>query len=146
MSYPGTGLTDSGAPIDLSAAVGNKERKMNLEFGPVTEKLDKDGCPPLVIEPSVKKNVTLSGIPFCVQAIDDGAAGSTYRTYSYTTTVGKQIVALQFQIRHLTDNRIVGGCETDADQAKQTCKDLVFDPVADTALFDQIAGTFTLLK
>ncbi len=146
VSYPGTGLSSSGDQIVLPPAVGNKERKMRVLIAPSETKLDADGCLISVAQPTDKKLVKLNGVSVCVTSASEGAAGSSYRTDDYTTTIGSQIISLEFQIRYLNSNRIVAGCETDADLTKQLCKDLVFDPVKDTALFNQIAETFAILK
>ena len=146
VSYPGTGLTSGGNQIILPPAVGNKERKMSVQIAPVGTKLDSDGCLVDPTQQATKKKMSFNGIPFCISSTSEGAAGSSYVTYDDTAKIGENIVSIQFQIRHLNDVHIVGGCEQEPDQTKQTCKDLAWDEVRDTALFDQIMETFILSK
>ncbi len=111
-------------------------------IAPLKTKLDSDGCLINTTQQTDKKSEWLNGTHYCVSASSEGTAGSSYRTYDYTNTLGIYVVSLEFQIHYLNSNRVVAGCETDADQLKQTCKDLVFNEKQDTALFDQIAETF----
>jgi hypothetical protein len=63
----------------------------------------KKGCPniPDGITPE-KSQVTLGGLNFDLYKLSDGAAGSTYTTYCYTTKLDQEYYAIQFVIRYTT--------------------------------------------
>lgn len=148
LKYPNEIPVDlgNGSALSLPPSVGNKERTLNVHVSaPSKIQLDADGCLPTAQQPTEKKKLTINGIPFCMTAIDEGAAGSTYRTYDFVTR-GQYVVDLQFVIRFPTSVRVYQGCEQDADQSKQTCLDLAFQEERDTSLFHEIVGTFQSLN
>ncbi len=50
-------------------------------------------------EGGITKNVTISGVNYCVTVSGEGAAGSTYNAYTYRTQVGENTVAVSFTLR-----------------------------------------------
>ncbi len=42
---------------------------------------------------------TISGKPYCVTVTSEGAAGSTYKTYTYVTQIGKNLGTLTFTLQ-----------------------------------------------
>lgn len=147
LKYPGVVPGhDSGAAISLPDATGHKERTMTIKVvDPKTVNLDAKGCQETGARPVAKENERINGVSFCRAVTDEGAAGSTYRTYEYVTRRDK-IIVIDFTIRFPTSVRIYAGCERDEDQGKQTCKDLAFDEARDATLFPQIMRTFQLLR
>lgn len=141
LRYPAATPVDIAATaVDLPEAVGGKERKLKIDrITAVNETLDADGCLAGATLPSTKKRLQYGPITGCLTVLDEGAAGSTYRTYHYTAP--RTDIDLTFIIRYPTSVRVYAGCENDADQATQKCIDLAFDEVRDTALFTEIVGT-----
>jgi len=149
MHYPKP-ETDELVPLEphdivLPSAVGQKERYLRIELAPPMDfsKIpDSNGCLSLSYgnAPATKANVR--GNDFCRTVWDDGAAGSTYRTYNYLTQRGDGWVSVSFIIRFPTSVRVYAGCENDADQSKQFCIEHAFDERRDASLFDDIMATF----
>ncbi|MFA6131403.1 MAG: hypothetical protein WC730_04060 [Patescibacteria group bacterium] len=130
--------------VDLPAAIGEKERQLKIDVSSFTTvDLDGDGCLNLSLLEVSKEKLEINSTPVCLTILDEGAAGSTYRTYHYTTVLADQTVAdIMMLIHYPTSVRVYAGCENDADQTKQECIDLAFDEARDTALFDEIIATF----
>lgn len=145
LSYPASTSVDiTSTPVDLPQAVGGKERQIKVDvMAEGKTETDNDGC--LVWEFTVNEGqkILINDVPFCLTVVDEGAAGSTYRTYHYTTRLKNALVAdIAMTIRFPTSVRVYGGCENDADQTKQACMDYAFDEARDTALFKEILNTF----
>jgi hypothetical protein len=144
LQYPAGSATDITADsVELPQAVGGKERQLKIDVTMAGKTdLDSDGCLKWQFPSVPKEKLTANNIPVCLTVLNEGAAGSTYRTYHYTTLLKNQLVAdIAMTVRFPTSVRIYGGCETDADQTKQACLDYAFDEARDTALFKQILDT-----
>lgn len=65
----------------------------------------------------------IEGVVYCVSIASEGAAGSTYTTYVYTTTHGEYIARTTFTLRFVQ-------CENYDEPKKTECKDTQgnFDP------------------
>ena len=144
LSFPSDLPVDiTSYPVVLPQAVGEKDRQLMVEvmMEGKTE-LDSDGCLLLQGGAVPHSKISINNIPFCLTVLDEGAAGSTYRTYHYTTRLKNQMVAdFGMMIRFPTSVRIYGGCENDADQTKSFCVNHAFDEARDTALFKEILNT-----
>ena len=129
--------------VTLPIAVKNKERTLHIEVSnPMKIELDADGCLKSQGQtPSTKSARTVNGVKFCVSSLDEGAAGSTYRTYHYVTKLA-QVIDVQMTVRFPTSVKIYGGCETDAELNSETCKSLAFNEKADIQLFEDVLQTF----
>lgn len=145
----------SDTPVDLVStaaalppAVGDKERslKINLQSASSAD-LDEDGCLAWDNQtPDRREKQSAGDFPVCLTVLNEGAAGSTYRTYHYTTRLGDdQIADIAMTIRYPTSVRVYEDCAEDADQATQYCKDLAFDEERDTKLFSDIMDTLKKL-
>lgn len=144
IGYPSDHAVDlgNGTPLVLPPAVGNKERMVSIQVGATWKmRLDSDGCLVTSQKPVEKEKRIINGLPFCITVTDEGAAGSTYRTYDFVSTL-QQVIDTQFVIRFPTSVRIYQGCEQDVDQTKPACLDLAFQEDRDAALFDKIMATF----
>lgn len=75
---------------------------------------------------------------YCVEAQSEGAAGSTYITYRYTTALGKELVAANFVWREVQCANYDDPAKTDCEQERTT-----FNL---NTLIDQIVATVVLLK
>lgn len=65
------------------------------------EGLFKKGCPDIPDGRAPEQSqVTLNGLSYQLFKISDGAAGSTYATYCYTTKQEQNYYAIQFVIRY----------------------------------------------
>lgn len=148
ISYPLA--KDSGVNAELGVklpeAIGGKERSLKIDsYMPAKVELDNEGCMKLGEQaPTMKGKQKIHGVNFCLIAFDEGAMGSTYRTYHYTTKL-TQIVDVTMTVRFPTSVRIYGGCESDTDQTSQKCQDLAFDETRDTKLFADVIKTFKVL-
>ncbi|MCX6735451.1 MAG: hypothetical protein NTZ25_06120 [Candidatus Peregrinibacteria bacterium] len=148
ISYPLA--KDSGVNAELGVtlpeAIGGKERVLKIESHmPAKVELDTEGCMKLGEQsPSMKGKQKIHGVNFCLIAFDEGAMGSTYRTYHYTTKL-TQVIDVTMRIRFPTSVRIYGGCESDPDQTSQKCQELAFDEIRDTKLFADVINTFKVL-
>lgn len=148
VSYPLT--KDSGVNVEegvkLPEAIGGKERSLKIDsymLGKVD--LDSEGCIKSGEQsPTMKGKQKIHGVNFCLIAFDEGAMGSTYRTYHYTTKL-TQIVDVTMTVKFPTSVKTYGGCESDADQSSQKCQDLAFDETRDTKLFADVIKTFKVL-
>lgn len=148
ISYPLAKDSDVNAEagVKLPEAIGGKERSLKIDsYMPAKVELDSDGCIKLGEQtPSMKGKQKIHGVNFCLIAFDEGAMGSTYRTYHYTTKL-TQIIDVTMTVRFPTSVRIYGGCESDPDQTSQKCQELAFDETRDTKLFADVIKTFKVL-
>lgn len=129
--------------VTLPNAVGNKDRTLKIEaYNPAKVDLDADGCVKNGAQtPSMKGKQKIHGVNFCLIAFDEGAMGSTYRTFHYTTKLS-EVIDVSMTIRFPNSIKEYAGCENDADQASEKCKELGFDESRDTKLFADIMKTF----
>jgi hypothetical protein len=129
--------------VTLPNAVGNKDRTLKIEaYNPAKVDLDADGCVKNGAQtPSMKGKQKIHGVNFCLIAFDEGAMGSTYRTYHYTTKLS-EVIDVSMTIRFPNSIKEYAGCENDADQSSEKCKELGFDESRDTKLFADIMKTF----
>ncbi|MCX6714640.1 MAG: hypothetical protein NTX72_02410 [Candidatus Uhrbacteria bacterium] len=140
ISYPADKaiLLLNADPIQLPRATGEKSRMMRVNVVQ-TPKKDPGSC-------DREKTYSANATTLCVSVENEGAAGSTYRTYTYALTNAieqpSKTTEILFTIQYPTDVRVYGGCETEVDLQTQKCKDLAFDEVRDTQLFTQIMDTF----
>ncbi|MFA6603960.1 MAG: hypothetical protein WCT10_03940 [Patescibacteria group bacterium] len=134
--------------IDLQPAIGDKQRTLKIEVLPRTDaRADDDGCVDRSLSADKPIFETINGFDYCLVAYNEGAAGSTYRSYVFTTVhEPRELVVFTFTIRYPTSVRIYAGCESDADQAKPFCVEHAFDETRDTALFRHILGTLFHLQ
>lgn len=129
--------------VSLPQAVGEKERSLKIDvMVKGNTKVDSDGCMVWKTSHISKEKIQIGSIPVCLTIVNEGAAGSTYSTYHYTASLkNNAVVDIAMTIRYPTSVRVYAGCENDADQAKQTCSELAFDKMRETALFNQIVET-----
>lgn len=148
ISYPKQVASESPEDhITLPEAVGGKERQLHIEASMAQKTaLDAQGCIKLDGLPEAKNaytKLTVNGVPFCMNYLDDGAAGSTYRTYYYTSSLfNNLVISVQMTVRFPTSVRVYAGCEEDAEQTLPRCVELAFNESRDTGLFGQIINTF----
>lgn len=143
LRYPADTPTDiTSASVYLPQATGEKERQLKIDVTRDSKtNLDGDGCIKWNV-PAPTHVIHVGSVPVCVSILDEGAAGSTYRTYHYTTRLKNHLIAdVAMTIRFATSVRVYAECEADADQVKQRCIDLSFDEARDTELFQRIIGT-----
>jgi hypothetical protein len=123
---------------------GNKQPKLSVSINMPGAKMGADGC---LMQSSTlllkKRMLPMNGVTFCESIQEEGAAGSTYRTQTYSTILSKRIVVIEYTFHFPTDVRIYAGCE-DSPETKQMCKDLAFDEVRDTALIQKILSSFQI--
>lgn len=129
--------------VSLPNAVGNKDRTLKIEaYNPAKVDLDADGCVKNGEQtPSMKGKQKIHSVNFCLISFDEGAMGSTYRTYHYTTKL-TEVVDVSMTIRFPNSIKEYAGCENDPDQTSEKCKELGFDESRDTKLFGEIMKTF----
>ncbi|MBP9828035.1 hypothetical protein KBC55_02665 [Patescibacteria group bacterium] len=146
--YPGN------APVNfetdqaiLPEAVGQKDRTLNITIIPTAEQdVDQKGCVTNTGTPESTEAISLA-FPTCLSIHNEGAAGSTYRTYTYNVDLEKKLTArFDFTIRYATSVQVYAGCETDEDLNKQACIDLAFNEERDTELFSDIMSTLTAFQ
>lgn len=148
ISYPLA--KDSGVDAELGVtlpeAVGNKDRTLKIDsYMEGKAELDADGCIKLGEQkPSMKGKQKIKGNNFCIISFDEGAMGSTYRTYHYTIKLA-QVVDVNMTVRFPNSVREYADCENDPDQITQKCLELSFDENRDTQLFKDIMKTFKVL-
>jgi hypothetical protein len=137
---------DAKLGVVLPDAIGEKDRTLKIEtFDTAKVVLDSDGCINQGEQtPSMKGKQKIHGIDFCISSFDEGAAGSTYRTYHYTTKAVK-IVDVAMTIRFPTSVAIYEGCENEDALSLPKCSELAFDESRDIKLFKDIMKTFELL-
>jgi len=140
---PNSILNPEAGPVQLEPAIGGKERTMRIEIiKGIDKRADSRGCvDQRLAGPAESKFTTINGIDFCLVTYDEGAAGSTYRSYVYSTKHGQDLAVFTFVIRFPTSVRIIAGCEEDADQNKPACLEFAFDETRDAALFQHIMDT-----
>ncbi|MFA6522339.1 MAG: hypothetical protein WCT24_01970 [Patescibacteria group bacterium] len=147
LQYPSDAPVDIAlTPLNLAEAIGGKERTLKVHNGVFAKTdLDANGCLNLTFTPTSREQIEINSIPVCVTVVDEGAAGSTYRTYHYSTLLEDETVFdVAMTIRYPTSVRIYADCEEDADQKTKYCKDLAFDDVRDTTLFSEIINTLQI--
>lgn len=129
--------------VTLPNAVGNKDRTLKIEaYNLAKADLDAEGCVKNGEQKiSMKGKQKIHGVNFCLIAFDEGAMGSTYRTFHYTTKLA-EVVDVSMTIRFPNSVKEYAGCENDADQSSEKCKELGFDESRDTKLFADIMKTF----
>lgn len=148
ISYPLAKGSESNAVVGVTLpdAVGEKDRTLKVgtyDVGKIA--LDADGCIKQEGQtPSMKGKQKIHGIDFCLISFDEGAAGSTYRTYHYTTKAIK-VIDLAMTIRFPTSVAVYEGCENEAALSLSKCSELAFDENRDIKLFKDIVKTFELL-
>jgi len=139
---PKATLNPEAEPVQLEPAVGDKERTFRIEIIKGTDaRADSRGCVDVLPGPGSTEFLTINGLQFCLVTRDEGAAGSTYRSYIYSTEHEKDLAVFTFVIRFPTTVRVYAGCETDADQSKPFCVEHAFDETRDAALFRRIMDT-----
>ena len=87
--------------------------------------------------------VTLDGIPFCVQTGLSVGAGQVYRTLLYSSKDTSVPVAIAFTIHYANSVQVYAGCETEADLAKAECVAREFHD-DDMKLFTNIIASFNV--
>lgn len=73
------------------------------EWPPVVKVIsDKFSCPVQVGTPSLpdRKVKTINSQTYCLESMSEGAAGTTYTTYTYTTAKDNQLISLTFTLRY----------------------------------------------
>lgn len=81
----------------------------------------------------------INGLLFETCQTIEGAAGSTYRSYRYSTARDERTVHLTFTVRHLTDPGIDERC-VDGSVTDNSCEE--FNPTRDAEVFRDIIATF----
>ena len=147
IAYPGKQETNLlKETVSLPDPTGNKQPNMIIHVGEKDASLDKEGCLEFDWLPTLQKiKLAVHGITFCESVMEEGAAGSIYRTQYYTTVLSGEIVTIEFVLRYPTSVREYAGCE-DATESKPKCKELAFDNARDTAMFSEIMATFKSKK
>lgn len=144
LRYPGIREVNlDQMPAELPDAVGQKARTLKIDSMPTWKvERDADGCIKWTTAPVRKEKITKNNQDFCLSILDDGAAGSTIRTYHYTTLFGKNtVVDVMMSVKFPTSVRVYAECENEADREKPRCKELTFDEARDTKLFGEILDT-----
>jgi hypothetical protein len=67
---------------------------------PANENLIKQGCPDIQASSPEQSQLTINGINFTLYKESEGAAGSSFTTYCYTTLKDQKYYAIDFLIRY----------------------------------------------
>ena len=90
------------------------------------------------------ERTTINNLPFCLQKTSEGAAGTTYTTYSYTTTRNKECFVVSFTMSYPNCMNYLPIESQEMQMAYNKCR--LDNEVNKPAVIDKMLSTFKFLK